>query len=195
MKSVHQFSLVTLTLSLGITGVAISQSLVSEVNIPASYLPAEFDALLSGLGTIGELPLDKVDNLSLENSDQAALEGFNDPGLIGAGDEPANIVISSVQQPPATNLSENELLVNSGSLLESDGLVQVVAGSQITSSVSGNRIEDYATGDRSNVILNSFNNIDVPVTVAQDHSNTSTIIQSIVLQIGIEIPAPATVTR
>ncbi|HBS26057.1 MAG TPA: hypothetical protein DD827_02830, partial [Gammaproteobacteria bacterium] len=59
MKPTNQILIAATALSFA--SLAISQSLFPEINIPATYVPSEVEAVLSSLGNIGDIPLQNVD--------------------------------------------------------------------------------------------------------------------------------------
>jgi hypothetical protein len=166
----------------------MSQSLFPKINIPASFVPPEVEAVLSSLDNIGNISLQNIDenigNIPLENVGEIPLDGLDNIG---------QIEIPNLESGIITNVQNGggEISINQTSVVVADQLTQVVAGSQITSSISGSRVDISGAGDNVNSIVNSFNNVDVPITQSQNSGIGSTVIQSIVLQIGIEIPAAA----
>ncbi len=199
MKSASQVLIAATALSFA--SLAISQSLFPEINIPASYVPAEVEAVLSSLGNIGDIPLQNFD----ENISNASLDGLGEVPLGAVGEVPLDglenigiIEIPNLESATIANVissADGELELKQTAVVASDQLIQVVAGNQITSSISGSRVNISDTADSVNSIVDSFNNVDVPIAQSQNSGISSTLIQSIVLQIGIEIPAAASATQ
>ena len=195
MKPTNQILIAATALSFA--SLAISQSLFPEINIPATYVPSEVEAVLSSLGNIGDIPLQNVDG----NIGNIPLEGLGEVPLAAVGEVPLDgldtvgaIEIPNLESTTIANVvhsADVELELKQTTVVASDQLIQVVAGNQITSSISGSRVDISETGDSVNSIVNSFNNVDVPIAQSQNSGVSSTVIQSIVLQIGIEIPTAA----
>jgi len=199
MKPTNQILIAATALSFA--SLAISQSLFPEINIPATYVPSEVEAVLSSLGNIGDIPLQNVDgnigNIPLDDLGEVPLGAVGEVPLDGL-DTVGAIEIPNLESTAIANVvqsADGELELKQTTVVASDQLVQVVAGNQITSSISGSRVDISETGDSVNSIVGSFNNVDVPIAQSQNSGISSTVIQSIVLQIGIEIPDIASATQ
>ena len=199
MKPTNQILIAATALSFA--SLAISQSLFPEINIPATYVPSEVEAVLSSLGNIGDIPLQNVDgnigNIPLDDLGEVPLGAVGEVPLDGL-DTVGAIEIPNLESTTIANVvqsADGELELKQTTVVASDQLIQVVAGNQITSSISGSRVDISETGDSVNSIVGSFNNVDVPIAQSQNSGISSTVIQSIVLQIGIEIPDIASATQ
>lgn len=199
MKPTNQILIAATALSFA--SLAISQSLFPEINIPATYVPSEVEAVLSSLGNIGDIPLQNVDgnigNIPLDDLGEVPLGAVGEVPLDGL-DTVGAIEIPNLESTTIANVvhsADGELELKQTTVVASDQLIQVVAGNQITSSISGSRVDISETGDSVNSIVGSFNNVDVPIAQSQNSGISSTVIQSIVLQIGIEIPDTASATQ